>query len=160
VLLREELVGSFRPTLLLLLGVVGFVLLIACANVDNLLLAQFAARHKEFATRVALGAGRRCIVRQLLTESLLLSLLGGGAGLLPAVWESGAIVARLPPDVTKSLPSWEKVGLDWRMLVFTLAVTLLTGALFGIAPAMTVSKLGTSAVLNETTRGGARKRQR
>ena len=112
-----------RPVLLVLLGAVGFVLLIACVNVANLLLARSTARQREFSVRAALGAGQIRILRQLLTESVLLSALGGGFGLILAKWGTVAALMAVP----KTVPRAEEIGLDFRVLLFTVLVSALTG---------------------------------
>jgi putative ABC transport system permease protein len=141
-----DTVREFQTAGWVMMGAVGFVLLIACANVANLMLARSAGRTKEVALRLALGASRRRIMRQLLTESLLLSVLGGGIGVLLALWGVEALKASLPDDAPAMMPGFAQLGVNSRVLMYTLIVSLATGILFGLAPAIQASKPD----LNET----------
>ena len=146
--LKDNIVGDMRPALLVLLGAVGFVLLIACVNVANLLLARSTARQREFSVRAALGAGQIRVLRQLLTESVLLSALGGGFGLILAKWGTTAALAAVPETV----PRAEEIGLDFPVLLFTIFVSLLTGIIFGLLPAIRMSRADISGRLKDSGR--------
>jgi predicted permease len=154
--LKTRLIGGIGSTLWLLLGAVGFVLLIACVNVSNLLLARSTGRTREFAIRAALGAGKWRLLRQSLTESLLLALAGGAFGLVVASWATNAALALLPT----TLPRAAEVKLDARVLIFTLAVSTLTGILAGLAPAFKTSRWRLSETLKEGGRGSSHARGR
>ncbi len=147
--LEERMLGDTRKPLLILLGAVGFVLLIACVNVANLLLVRAAAREGEIVIRAALGAGRGRIVRQLLTESLVLALTGGAAGVALAAWITRALVTLGP----QGIPRLDQTRIDGAVLLFALGISLLAGVLFGLAPALQTSRTDLSGVIREGTRG-------
>jgi hypothetical protein len=147
--LKEDTVGDIRTTLVILMGAVGFVLLIACANVANLILARSTARSREFAIRRAMGAQRVRLVRQSLTESVLLSVAGGLAGILLARWGMRAVLLAMPAV----LPRSGEIGLDVTVLLFTAGVSVLTGILFGLAPASKVFRAEISEELKSAGRG-------
>ena len=149
--LQESMIGDTRTSLFVLLGAVGFVLLIACANVANLLLARASARKRELATRAALGAGRGQIVRQLLTESLTLSLCGGALGLGLGYVGLRLLLRINPGDIPRLGENGSAVTLDLHVLLFTLGISILTGILFGLAPAISASRPNLALVLNENS---------
>lgn len=154
--LKEDIVGNVQPFLVVLLAAVGFLLLIACANVANLLLARGLGRSHEFAIRASLGASHARVVRQLLTESVLLAGFGGALGLLGAWWASKALQRALPA----ALPRSDEIALDLRVLLFTLAVSLLAGIVFGLLPAMKTARVDLHEILKESGRGSSGTRQR
>jgi predicted permease len=154
--LKDEMVGEMRPVLLLLLGAVGFVLLISCVNVANLLLARASARRREFSVRVALGAGHTRILRQLLTESLVLASIGGALGLGLARWGTIAAMAAVPTTI----PRADEIGLNFRVLLFTLAISVFSGVVFGLAPALKMSNADISKTLKDAGRSVSGNRSR
>jgi len=154
--MKEDIVGKVQPFLIVLLAAVGFLLLIACVNVANLLLARSMGRSREFAIRAAMGATQARVIRQLLSESILLAGLGGALGLLLAVWGTKAVLGTLPG----ALPRASEVSLDSRVLLFTLALSLFAGIIFGLAPALKSSRVNLEEILKESGRGSSGARQR
>src|SRR5580692_8685839 len=152
--LREQVVGKVRPILLILLGAVGFVLLITCANVANLLMTRSIGRRKEFAVRSALGASRATLLSQLLTESLLLSFLGAAIGIVGAHWGVSLLIAAIPESLLQSVPYLRNAAINLPVLLFLCGVTLLTGILFGLVPALDASRTSLNDVLKDESRGG------
>ena len=149
--LRDSIVAGARKSLFVLLGAVGFVLLIACANVANLLLVRATGRKREFAIRAAMGAGRARIVRQLLTESIVLSITGGVLGLMLGYAGVRALLAVSPAGLPRVGENGAAVGLDWRIFLFTLAISLFTGILFGLFPAVSASRVDLHTTLKESS---------
>ncbi len=154
--LKTDVVGSVRGILLVLLGAVSFVLLIACANVANLLLARATGRFREFAIRSALGASPGRVIRQLLTESVMLSITGGAIGLLLAKWGTKALLAALP----ETLPRVEDIGIDGHVLLFTVGISVVTGIVFGLVPALKTLRPDMHETLKEGGRGSSGSRHR
>jgi putative ABC transport system permease protein len=158
--LRDVVIGNVRPALFVLLGAVGFVLLIACANMANLLLARATLRGREIAIRAALGAGRRRIIFQLLTESILMSMAGGAVGLALGYFGVRGLLEMNPGNIPRIGEHGSAVTFDWRVLVFTVFVSVLTAILFGLLPAWHVSRTDLTSALNEgSARSGASLRQ-
>jgi putative ABC transport system permease protein len=149
--LRERLVGRLRTSLLILLGAVAFVLLIACANVANLLLARAASRQKEIAVRTALGASRMRVIRQLLTESVFLSFVSGLLGLALSLWLIKLLIAITPPDT----PRLQEIAINWQVFGFTLSVTVLAGLMFGLVPALQTSRPNLNETLKDSGQRGS-----
>ena len=149
--LRDTIVSDVRSSLLVLVGAVSFVLLIACANVANLLLVRATGRKREFAIRAAMGAGRGRIIRQLLTESVLLSLVGGVLGLILGFVGVRALLAVSPGGIPRIGENGAAVGIDWRVLAFTLGVSVFTGILFGLFPALSASSPDLNSTLKESS---------
>ncbi|HEX4378598.1 MAG TPA: ABC transporter permease [Candidatus Acidoferrum sp.] len=151
---RDRIVGKIRPLLLVLLGAVGFVLLIACANVANLLLTRSIARRKEFAVRSAMGATRTDLVAQLLTESLLLSVIGAAIGLIAAQWGVSLLLSAIPESQLLAMPYLRSAGVTFPVLAFLCFITLATAVLFGLIPAVTAARSSVNDILKDETRGG------
>jgi putative ABC transport system permease protein len=159
--LREFVTGNLtRQYTILLLGAVGFVLLIACADVANVQFARMSGRANEFAVRAALGGSRWRVIRQLLTESILLSLGGAALGLLLAQWDTDMILAHMPADVAKFIAGWSTIHLDFNAFLFTLVIAVLSGVLSGIAPSLLTSRTNVSEALKESGRGSTVSRAR
>jgi predicted permease len=154
--MKQDIVGNVQPFLIVLLVAVGFLLLISCANVANLLLARAMGRSREFAIRAALGANHKRVIRQLLTESILLAGIGGALGLLLAFWGTKAILDSLPG----ALPRANEVSLDSRVLFFTMALSLFAGIIFGLAPALKTSRVDLHEILKKSGRGSSGARHR
>jgi putative ABC transport system permease protein len=154
--LQQSVVANFRPMLFILLASVGFILLIACANVASLLLARSLGRRKEFAVRTALGASRTLLIRQLLTESILLSLASGLTGILFGYFGMRSMIALSP----ENFPLLSGVSIDWRVLAFTVAISVLTGLIFGLTPSFQLSKPDLNSVLRDDGRGNTGNRHR
>jgi putative ABC transport system permease protein len=152
--LNEQVVGKVRPILLILLGAVGFVLLITCANVANLVMTRSIGRRKEFAVRSALGASRGSLLTQLLTESLLLSFAGAAVGLVGAQWGVDLLIAAIPETLLRGTPYLRNAGINLPVLLFLCGVTVLTGILFGLAPGLHASRTSLNDVLKDESRSG------
>ena len=148
---QDQLVQNIRPALVLLTGAVALVLLIACANVANLLLARAVDRQKEIALRIALGASRARVIRQLVVESVVLSCVGGAAGLIVAAWA----VSLLTSASVGGIPRMQNIALDWPVVLFALALSVVTGVVFGLVPALQVTQQPIRDSLNEESRGGS-----
>ncbi|HET6975499.1 MAG TPA: ABC transporter permease [Pyrinomonadaceae bacterium] len=152
--LHSQLVSGVRTTVLVLWGAVGLVMLLACVNVASLMVSRTVARQREIAVRAAVGARRWQLIRQLLTESVLIGIAGGALGLLLAVWGTRAVASLVPKGFTTSVYDLNNIGLDWRVFAFTLGLSVLTGVVFGLAPALTASKPDLIQVLRNSRSGG------
>src|SRR6185436_10904536 len=151
--LVADTVRQYDTALWVMMGAVGFVLLIACANVANLMLARASGRQKEIAVRTALGASRWRIIRQLLTESIIVALIGGALGVLIGFWGIDALRAVNPGDAAKFIPGWYQLGINAQVLLFTLGLSVVSGIVFGLAPALQASRTNLNNSLKEGTRG-------